>query len=612
MKVYIRKIDKQCITHQISVLTEVVEDFFDSKSSISIIGKNNGKNGSVSILSATDYRLGGDIKNIIKSEGGVNIDDYIVFYKSGKSYLLEVVTKNNYKYSTIDNLFEYSEKHLTLDLEENKIKDNENTLKSLDFNLYGIHMKDKNSALSDDPHICIGWSELGDLTNIKSKDELKIHFKSIYPDATNQRVGQCVTQIWKFIGKTNIGDYVIFSDGPFVHIGQITSNYYFDNNVIDQSADYVNNRKVNWLKKYIKRELLSMNLKKSLMSARSYFKLNDNKSVVLDLINNNYEKDDDTDDSIVDYNYDNSPIKDGKNLVIYGTPGCGKSYYVQNTLLKDYKNENIIRTTFYQDYSNSDFVGQILPKKEGKDITYDFFPGPFTIALEKAINSPDEKIALVIEELNRGAAASIFGDIFQLLDRKNGVSEYPIINTNVIDYLNLTFDGIYKFNDIKIPSNMSIIATMNTSDQNVFTLDTAFKRRWNFVKLANKFTKNHEYQDYLVPGMTKDNITWKDLVLSINNYMISKPDLFMGEDKQIGIYFVDKDMLLKKDIDAPTDEKAAEFAYKVLEYIWDDVAKYYHSDWFNKVNTFDDLIEEYLKNGKGVFKDGIIRKENQD
>lgn len=159
----------------------------------------------------------------------------------------------------------------------------------------------------------------------------------------------------------------------------------------------------------------------------SFFTLNDYRAAVVDLLNNNYGKDalidaiDDNlteDDLLPTFDFSSSTITDGQNLVVYGTPGCGKSYYVEHTLLKDYAKDNYIRTTFFQDYTNTDFVGQILPIVEGEKVTYKFNPGPFTLALELAIKKPNEKVALVIEELNRGSAASIFGDIFQLLDRK--------------------------------------------------------------------------------------------------------------------------------------------------------------------------------------------------
>ena len=295
------------------------------------------------------------------------------------------------------------------------------------------------------------------------------------------------------------------------------------------------------------------------------------------------------------------------NLIVYGTPGCGKSYYVKDELLKDYKQENIIRTTFYQDYTNTDFVGQILPTVSGDDVTYEFNPGPFTLALERAISNPQEPVALVIEELNRGNAPSIFGDIFQLLDRENGKSEYQITNVNVQKYLSDKIeDSLFEY--IMIPSNLSIVATMNTSDQNVFTLDTAFKRRWDYKKLKNKFTQDHPYKDYYVPSMS--DTTWETFVNSINTYIVSAGSDLQSEDKQLGVFFVDKTLLLKDSTDS-SDKKAEKFAYKVLEYLWDDVAKFDRDAWFNeKIKSLDELVEEFVASGKEVFKDGIFKQHN--
>lgn len=311
---------------------------------------------------------------------------------------------------------------------------------------------------------------------------------------------------------------------------------------------------------------------------------------------------------LVNYNFD-SPIITAENRVFYGTPGCGKSYHVEHEFLNGIgiAPENRIRTTFYQDYTNTDFVGQILPKVHtDKSVTYEFNPGPFALAMKKAIASPDVPIALIIEELNRGSAPSIFGDIFQLLDRNdNGCSVYGITNVNLQDYLNKEFkkDG-YNFSNIKIPGNLYIIATMNTSDQNVFTLDTAFKRRWKFEKLPNLFAADHKYKDYFVPGM--GNTTWKDLVNSINDFIVSQPDDITAEDKQLGVYFISKSSLCEKQEDC-TDDKKKEFAYKLFEYLWDDVAKFAHPEWFGAVKTLDQLINKFLA-GEKVFVDGIIKK----
>lgn len=306
------------------------------------------------------------------------------------------------------------------------------------------------------------------------------------------------------------------------------------------------------------------------------------------------------------FSFKELPITDGQNLIVYGTPGCGKSYYVEHTLLDGYPKDNYIRTTFYQDYTNTDFVGQILPVVEGDKVTYKFNPGPFTLALEQAIRKPNERIALVIEELNRGSAASIFGDIFQLLDRKEGVSEYGITNVNINNYLKEKFEGVYTFKEIRLPGNLSIYATMNTSDQNVFTLDTAFKRRWKFKKLINEFAVDHQFKNKYIPGA---DITWEELVNDINEYILECSSGLNSEDKQLGVYFVDENGMRKEKVDASDPEAVNAFAYKVLEYLWSDVAKFDRSKWFvDGIKSLDELVKEYKNKGLEVFVDGIFDK----
>lgn len=308
------------------------------------------------------------------------------------------------------------------------------------------------------------------------------------------------------------------------------------------------------------------------------------------------------------------------NKIFFGTPGCGKSYHIEHDILGkdtstgiytgDYKKENIIRTTFYQDYSNTDFVGQILPKiVKGQNgtpdtVEYIFNPGPFTLALIQAISNPSKKVALVIEEINRGNAPAIFGDVFQLLDRdSNSISEYGIVNVSLRDYLNdyeFVVDGQkrkYIFTEIKIPGNMDIFATMNTSDQNVYTLDTAFVRRWDKEKIKNSFA-DCKFAGKNVPGM---NYTWQEFVTAINNHIAKHlEDLQVNEDKQIGVFFVKESLL------GSTPEK---FAYKVFDYLWSDVAKLDHGIFFNYFDTLEALITAYEKDGVGVFKTGIFDKK---
>ena len=151
------------------------------------------------------------------------------------------------------------------------------------------------------------------------------------------------------------------------------------------------------------------------------------------------------------------------------------------------------RVVFHPDYTYSDFVGQILPriiKKEGESegkLRYVFEPGPFTKMLKKAHDDPNNMYYLVIEEINRGNAPAIFGDIFQLLDRNDdGSGKY---HTSNYDMAKVVYGDEHEDEIIKMPANLTLLATMNTSDQNVFTLDTAFQRRWEMHLIKNDVYK---------------------------------------------------------------------------------------------------------------------------
>ena len=265
--------------------------------------------------------------------------------------------------------------------------------------------------------------------------------------------------------------------------------------------------------------------------------------------------------------------------------------------------------------SNTDFVGQILPKivkgknSEKDTVEYIFNPGPFTLALIQAISNPTEKVALVVEEINRGNAPAIFGDIFQLLDRDDdSISEYGIVNVGMLDYLNAYEFTVnqekvrYHFKEIKIPGNMDIFATMNTSDQNVYTLDTAFTRRWTKECIPNVFN-GHKVENMYVPGLS--SYTWGEFVKTTNKQIRDNLDsLQVNEDKQVGAFFVKAKDLLEKSEDS-TEQKAKMFAYKVLEYLWADVSKLDHSIIFNpSYKTFEDIVKDFAK-GVIVFNDKL-------
>ncbi|GAA9853277.1 hypothetical protein VN0607_08200 [Helicobacter pylori] len=281
-------------------------------------------------------------------------------------------------------------------------------------------------------------------------------------------------------------------------------------------------------------------------------------------------------------------IDGGKNIILYGVPGSGKSY----TLQRDYCNDNSVveKIVFHPDYSYSDFVGQIMPSVDDSGIvSYKFNPGPFTNILKKAYHNPQIKHVLVIDEINRGNAPAIFGEIFQLLDRlkydkngfKKGSSEYAINN---MDIANIVHND--KNASIRIPSNLWIIATMNTSDQNVFTLDTAFQRRFSMQLIENSFENVDD--DFKNMKILDTDITWQKFCTTINEKIAQNNEgLSSMEDKRFGVYFVNIDDLKSKE----------NFAHKVIKYLWDDVFKFDRNIIFDttKFNTLEAVVKNFTK-----------------
>ena len=299
-----------------------------------------------------------------------------------------------------------------------------------------------------------------------------------------------------------------------------------------------------------------------------------------------------------------------QNVIFYGVPGCGKSYFIKN-LLKvkdddvaiDMPSSYYKRILFHPEYTYSDFVGQLRPVTEGSKITYPFVPGSFTEILRDAYKDREHEYFLIIEEINRGNAPAIFGDLFQLLDRKDGVSEYSIDNKDILDYFKRESEQddtgamaqiveSIKTDGIRIPKNLTIFATMNTCDQNVFTLDTAFKRRWRMSRIVNDFDKDSSISEWKI-SFKSGGFSWKEFAKAVNDAILNNcNDGTAAEDKQLGTHFI-------KQCDLTP---ARRFAEKVLLYLWDDVAKYDKLQLFdtNKYKTLDMVIDGFAE-GENVF-----------
>lgn len=262
-------------------------------------------------------------------------------------------------------------------------------------------------------------------------------------------------------------------------------------------------------------------------------------------------------------------------IMLYGAPGTGKSYSISFLIRQSYPSFNecddnpyVFRTTIYRDYSYFDFVGNIMPVTKDGKISYEFVPGIFTTALFAALRNQDSGIDvyLILEEMSRGDIASIFGDIFQLLDRDDtGKSMYGINNKSIYEYLILN-GAIKPGYKIVIPKNLHIIGTVNTSDQNVNVIDTAFKRRFDFKYVGVEPIKsnNNGYVNNFSINFTSDNqYEWVKLYQAINHVIIN--DLGLAEDKQLGPFFL-KD---KGNDDLNRDQ----VANKLLHYLWQDVER---------------------------------------
>lgn len=279
--------------------------------------------------------------------------------------------------------------------------------------------------------------------------------------------------------------------------------------------------------------------------------------------------------------------------IFYGAPGTGKSHRIKNDeRVKMAEGKNLVfRTTFHPDSDYSTFVGAYKPTMRavadkykavaGKDeeITYTFVPQAFLQAYVAAWNHPDENVFLVIEEINRGNCAQIFGDLFQLLDRDDeGYSEYPIkADIDLVRYLEdgkdeegqdvlTNKDGI-KDGKLRLPKNLYIWATMNTSDQSLFPIDSAFKRRWEWVYQPIDTAKETWY---IKAG--EDYYSWTAFLNKVNDELLTDET---AEDKHLGFYFC-KATEKKEGTEAKPNVVTAEtFVGKVLFYLWNDVFKVY-------------------------------------
>lgn len=293
----------------------------------------------------------------------------------------------------------------------------------------------------------------------------------------------------------------------------------------------------------------------------------------------------------------------GFNLILYGAPGSGKNHFLESQI----DLSKSIKTTFHPDSDYSTFVGSFKPLMIEDQITYSFVPQSFTNAYVNAWKDLNTPYYLVIDEINRANCSQVFGDIFQLLDRKhNGYSEYTInVDKDLANYLKETLTGTDYLDKLKsgypsesigddysriaLPCNLYIYATMNTSDQSLFPMDSAFKRRWEWRYIPI----NYKDAETLTIEIGDQKYSWRTFLEKVNPIILELKD---SDDKQMGNRFVNP---IKGIISLGL------FRSKVLFYLWSEIFK---DEQDSPLNIFKRISEDTTSNLR--FKDFFPEDDN--
>lgn len=300
----------------------------------------------------------------------------------------------------------------------------------------------------------------------------------------------------------------------------------------------------------------------------------------------------------------------GHNHIVFGAPGTGKSHALEKEAKKLREAGGYFeRVTFHPDYTYASFVGTYKPTPaEGGTITYRFVAGPFIRAYVEAKRNPSRPVLLLIEEINRASVAAVFGDIFQLLDRVEkeedgvvGESKYPVAaSEDLRSYLAKV--GVMDCETLTLPSNLYIFASMNSADQGVYPMDTAFKRRWSFTYIGiNDGEEEIEKVTADVDGKLAKK--WNDVRRKINEALAR---FGINEDKQIGPFFLSPAVL--------TDETRFREAFKskVLMYLYEDAARHKRDKLFAKSGArYSEICDAFDKEGYAVFSSTVYETGDQ-
>ena len=482
----------------------------------------------------------------------------------------------------------------------------------------------------------IGWREIGSLDNYVAgdglnKDAIAEKLMEIYYPNDRKTASRKAGELIRFY-KTDADTIFVTMDGEcLISFVDEIGNYFYD------SSTAMAHMKVGkWHNKFADGDTLPEKAEGKLTSC---YQLTDEENLMFLYEKYYYGEDaelEKLDDSETEETYMplvfNTDIETEyeRNRIVFGAPGTGKSYELKEDcekLLKD-TNGSYERVTFHPDYSYSQFVGTYKPVMGADErIRYDFVPGPFmrvyVDALKSGRTEKPQPHLLLIEEINRAKVAAVFGDVFQLLDRDDdGVSEYEIqASEDIRKYLAKQLGGTPdNYQKIRIPNNMFIWSTMNSADQGVFPMDTAFKRRWNFEYLG--INENEEE----ISGIGKielagsdEPVEWNILRRAINAKMSSE-QFKINEDKLMGPFFLSKKVIASDEYGMIINkEKFVDaFKSKVIMYLYEDAVKQGKHRFFEGCDNskYSSVCDAFDEVGMGIFgsnfKDNFYDKQRDE